>query len=514
MPKTPDNTLAELKQLLGNQDAIEVPVDQLLDVVKENPGLAPLILELFKQTKKEGEVGVLQLPESDPRLFVGREKLIKQVRQAVLEAVETGIVNQKVLYFSGEMGVGKTEFMLHLHRHVFPKIPGVLTFYIHLGPSDRKLNAANMEFDVQTLDHKGFLQLLKLFSAKVDVFVPQETSIQEQSGWLVNKLGSFTKMQPRDEQNGFTREQIVVLLVDGLSTEVPHEFVDLLENYLLSPLFSSSTTMLALAGRKKPNFLNYLLSKEIQETHLHPFGKEGLRTLLTFLQSQKSTKLKKVGERGLQKLDQIYQASGGYPGVAVDIAKGGHLRDGIESVISKILSSAPNKETARQHLEALALLNRWSPELSDDTEWGMRDSDALLLLNAYFFFNQEPDIKAEQAFDEDMLKKLFQWFRNNRQKHKSRSYLRQVRSEMGKLQLLRWKAKSSQVRGWFIREPIRFPIAYSMRLNKPALWQWLHYVAWRMFSDWAEKYSKEKYAAIAKAHEQAWREMLPQTPEE
>ncbi len=433
------------------------------------------------------------LPEQfDEALFVNRKGEIERVEEKVKRLQNGEIVKTRTIRISGERGVGKTWLSLKLH-HEFCKKKGVRSIYIdfdHTTASSQSLSAEKLEFRVKAFNYRGLLEFLKSISEKIGALVPEETSVQEQSGWLINKL--------------IASDQVLVLFLDGLFS-VNTDFVSLLENYLLVPLLSYPKTLIVMTGRgRAPSFINYYLNNAVDEIKLGPFEKGELGKYFDRLAKQ--SQYRRIGTQGKTSLNEIYRASGGYPRTALLLAKEG-VTQGIEKAVNALLGFIEDegqRDEIRQHLEALVLLNRWDPELPEEVEWGMRDSDSLLFLNAYYFFVQTRSDLLQQEFDQERLETLYEAFQGWKGK-KNKSYLRKVRQELQELQLLRWEriqGGKQEIRGYFIDEAIRYPVAYALWQNKRGLWQWLHFMGWKLFDRWAEV-DPARYGPLANAHAKA-----------
>jgi len=422
----------------------------------------------------------------DEALFVNREEEIERVGEKVERLQNGEIIKIRTIRISGERGVGKTWLSLKLH-HEFRKAKGVRSIYIdfdHTTASSQSLSAEKLEFRVEAFDYQGLLELLKSISKEIGALVPKETSVQEQSGWVINKL--------------IASNQALVLFLDGLFSVNP-DFVTLLEDNLLVPLLSYPKTLIVMTGRgRAPLFINYYLNNAVEEIKLEPFERSELERLFR--------QYPKIGTQGQTELDEIYRASGGYPRTALLLAREG-IAQGIEKAVDAMLgfiADEKQRSDIRQHLEALVLLNRWDPELPEEVEWGMRDSDSLLFLNAYRFFVQTRSDLLQQEFDQERLETLYKAFQGWKEK-KNKSYLRKVRQGLQELQLLRWETihrEKQEIRGYFIDEAIRYPIAYALWQNKRGLWQWLHFMGWKLFDRWAEV-DPARYGPLANAHAKA-----------
>ncbi len=433
------------------------------------------------------------LPEQfDEALFVGRKKEVRRVGEKVKRLQNGEIIKTRTMRISGERGVGKTWLSLRLH-HDFRKKNGVRSIYIDCDQpigSSQPLSAGNLEFRVEAFNYRGLLELLVSLSKKIGALVPVETSVQEQSGWLINKLTAS--------------DQVLVLFLDGLFSVNP-DFVSLLENYLLVPLLSYPKTLIVMTGRgRAPSFINYYLNNAVIEIKLGPFEKKELEEFFDRLAKQ--SQYRRIGTQGQTELDEIYRASGGYPRTALLLAKEG-VAQGIEKAVNALLGFIEDemqRDEIRRHLEALVLLNRWDPELPEEVEWGMRDSDSLLFLNAYHFFVQTKSDLLQQELAPEHLEALYEAFQEWKGK-KNKSYLRKVRQELQELQLLRWETiqgGKQEVRGYFIDEAIRYPVAYALWQNNRGLWQWLHFMGRKLFDRWAEV-DPDRYKPLAEAHAKA-----------
>ncbi len=451
-----------------------------------------------------------ELPvQFDPALFVNRDDVIQEIQEAIEKLQGDQTVKYRTIRISGERGVGKTWLLMKLHRDIFVEEGeegeegDVFSIFIDFdvaAQEEKRQEQHKWEFRLTSLDAEGFLELLKSLSQALGVFVPEETSIQEQAYWLVEEIKQRTE------------KQVVALLLDGLFA-APPDFVSLLEDYLLSPVISLPDTFIIMTGRgDAPLFSNYHLNNLAKTYRLRPFPPIELANLFKELKGQ--TEYKKLGENGLNQLESIYRASGGYPRTALILARDG-LGQGVENAIDFILAVISNdkdkKEDKRQkirsHLEAWALLNRWDPTLS--IEWGIRDSDALEFLNAHAFLEKRDEEAVKSQYNEESLKTLYEEYQTWDKRYQKPD-LREFRKELQEFQLIRWETRTinqeqqneqkEEVRGWFTDDAVRYPVAYSVEITKPGLWQWLHYVGWRLFDSWAKRSSDKRFEQLAEAH--------------
>jgi hypothetical protein len=214
----------------------------------------------------------------DEKLFVNREREIRQICELIDKFKELVNSRQKVIAVHGQRGAGKTWFSLHLHRTVFkrPEYQERLeSCLVALSPApvpDR--GPQNDEFLVvlspgnKQSDEATVLELLKQLIKR---YSPQDNvstyDLYECSSWLVRYLSS----------NNNNDTHLFVLIVDSYM-ESPAPLQKLFETYLLAPLAPLDRCLLILTGRGglRPSMNLSLLPRSDATIALASFVSDGV----------------------------------------------------------------------------------------------------------------------------------------------------------------------------------------------------------------------------------------------
>jgi len=477
----------------------------------------------------------------DPDLFVDRKKEIKEIKGIIESVSQRQNVDEHTIRISGERGVGKSWLLRHIHHTVLhSNMADIISIYVDFDQptsmASREKNdrsERNRIYTTRKYDERGLRDLLRDITREFEGLTAEDAKLSEQSQWLMNQLRAMA-------------DKTIVWLLDGLF-DVPQAFLEGLETYLLNHIVEEKRWVIVMSGRgRAPLFTHHDLTIQSKDISLGPLGKgtveekdgeeeeeEGLYDL--FEKLAQSPAYHQLGEQGKNQIDTIYRISGGYPRTALLLARAGDLGDGVKQTLDELLSfitEETERSKIRQHLEALSILNRWRPDLESHLEetsrrkesdlkavkvrylgeaplpyieWGVRDPDGVRMLNAYTFFKQY-----QREMQSQSLETLYEEFIVKGLRYYDRVAFWRVRNELQKYQLLRWDIKRKETReykGYFVEEAVRFPLAYDLRVNSPRLWQWLHYVAYRLFDTWSEKYDREKYGPLALAHYVAYLEV-------
>jgi len=441
----------------------------------------------------------------DNKLFVDRTKELTIIQKIIERVIRRQKVDARTIRISGERGVGKTWLLLHLHhlhRHKLEPLQ-VTSFYIDFDreADDRKEESKKNEYKVREFNAKGLLELLKKVSEAVKAFVANDALLPEQSDWLAHAL----KKQDR----------VMVWLLDGLF-DVPEEFLELLETYFLNRIIEEDQQVIIMSGRgRAPLFTHPNLNTWYEELPLGPLprGKvaddeeEGLFDLFEKIGILNEPGIKTTAKQ--EYYEKIYRISGGYPRTALLLVQGKDIKESVKTAVQELLAFIKDKkerEQIQEYLESLVLLNRWQIDLN--IEWGIKDPDGLYFINAYKFFYKHK--LEEQNLENAGIETFYEEFTENITEFYDKPAFWRIRNKLQDYQLLRWEVKTitidgkeKEYQGYFVEEAIRYPLAYDIKVNKPALWQWLHYVGWKLFDAWAKRYGK-KYGPIALAHQMAW----------
>ncbi len=473
----------------------------------------------------------------DPDLFVDRKNEIKEI-EGIIKSVSQGQdVDEHTIRISGERGVGKSWLLRHIHHTLLHSnkadIISIYASFDHptsiVSRRENDQSERNRIYTARKHDERGLRDLLRDITRGLKGLTADDAKLSEQSQWLVNQLRAMG-------------HKTIVWLLDGLF-DVPQAFLEGLETYLLNRIVEGERWVIVMSGRgRAPLFTHHDLTIQSKDILLGPLGKgtvekkdgeEGLYDL--FERLAQSPAYHQLGEQGKNRIDTIYRISGGYPRTALLLARTEDLGEGVKQALDELLSfitEETERSKIRQHLEALSILSRWRPDLESHLEetlrrkesdlkamkvrylgeasfpyieWGVRDPDGVRLLNAYAFFTQH-----QKEVQSQSLETLYEEFIAKGLRYYDRVAFWRVRNHLQKYQLLRWDIKQKETReykGYFVEEAIRFPLAYDLRVNSPRLWQWLHYVAYRLFDTWSEKYDREKYGPLALAHYVAYLEV-------
>ena len=415
------------------------------------------------------------------KIFLGakRRQMLEAIISAVQEIAGGSEVQDRVFKIIGELGTGKTELVKHLKSLLEGEGDNTLVQYI------------------------SFSQ-----------FTSEKRRVTDQD------LEDFIKLR---KEEVLTNDVVILILDDLLS--LPQELVQFVEDKWLNDLIANPNVIIVMTGRRNDLlFSNYNLNNRYKKIPLPPLASDELKELLATVHPSLRE----------EDIELIYKASGGQPGIALSIAQAGFLGQGVKETLKKILQAIPLDEQIKieifQGLEAFSSLNRWKPGLIIEREgrqlpinWGFIDSDAQNLMGAYHFFKSkiQTGVNLEKTYSETELNQMFQLYDRNASYYQPpKTQMRQLKIQLIDYGLIHWSShisdsNQSQASGHFIREPINFLIAHNLQLNQPGLWQWLHYVAWKLFSQWEKSINdqehQELFKNLAQAHEQAWRELVPGT---
>ena len=248
----------------------------------------------------------------------------------------------------------------------------------------------------------------------------------------LSRLAEWLVNQVR--QNG----NALILLLDHVD-ESAQTLLKTLENHVLGPLIGEPTVLLFLAGRGRQHTWDRpeLRLKSV-EIDLSPFETPHTRAQLS----------KQVPE-AVTSVEQIQALSGGYPWSSYIL--GSRLSDPVSALdecINLLLGEHPD---LRPYFEALCVL---------------------------------------QAFDESRMAPLFKAYRENWAKKEWRyADCRDMRQAMLDTGMIKWEAAAS---GYIIDQALRPMLENYLCYHDSERWQRLHQTAWRLFTNWANKYERAR----------------------
>lgn len=275
------------------------------------------------------------LPSYKPDLFVNREDMIALVIQKAIELAGGKSVRNRIDFFRGPQGSGKTWLLRQLAETILPALYGVRPVYINLEvlqaiPPEEALKEIMVEI-IQTC-----------FGAE-----------SEEMDWLI----ASAEFLPEAQWKQFLTERlprkniILILCLDHVS-ETATERLQYLEKALLVPFALRSDTYLIMTGRGAYyNWESTEFRLNIDYHDLKPFTLPHTRE-----------QLEKVGfDSSLGNAEKILADSTGYPGLNYLLAQSGEPQEIVAQAVENNLSRlSPGN---RERLEALSIPRTFTDEL-------------------------------------------------------------------------------------------------------------------------------------------------------
>jgi len=402
-------------------------------------------------------------------IFYGRSRETDAVERIARALLNRERLRIRVINVLGEKGAGKTWFLRNLHEIL--AIKNIESTYI------------DFETKIQTDIEKGLISI----GAKRETITPGDRNGAEAIALdfmkaLAQRWGARTAGDATLHEQGYwlsvaaerKRDQVLVLLLDSVSMAVP-QLLDVLEDQWLKHLVRLPNVLVVMSGRgDMPSWISPEL-REVEEITLEPFPKNtqdekiGLDVILDktneHLQYELGGREDFLPHRH-DNLDELYRAGGGFPFSSYYLARRGIEK--IDELIDTLLDFVPlnRKGDIKSYIEAICVLNPWSPEDERDTRF--RDEHMLPLLSAYH--DREYSIAEVRA----------------------------ISRELQSLRILRWERGAS---GYAIDSALRYPIAYALQRDRQR-WHRLHCAAHEMFSGLAERFTQHEtyYKMLAKPH--------------
>ncbi len=272
-----------------------------------------------------GDIKPLEYKED---LFVDREEETTQVLEIVkgLLHVEHGAKapDKRLVILMGERGTGKTWLLRHIETQIRRQYGSKVAI---LRDDLRRRQEVPPEPSALVMN------LIKKFWEELGGQVHFGQGLEDMSRYFME----------------FLREQVLptrvlVLLLDHV-LESDWQLLDILEDYLLSPLLAESRTLVVITGRKRTYpWKTPLLRMQSMVKELGPFSKE-------YTQEQLRKQVSKVAK----KADEIYDITGGIPLANYLVAKGeekGSRKMGVEKAIDELLAPLPGN--MREYVVALS----------------------------------------------------------------------------------------------------------------------------------------------------------------
>ena len=266
-----------------------------------------------------------KLPAYSSAGFVNREDEINLVRQRLEELLDRHVVEKRTFIFTGQHGIGKSWFLLHLY-HQLQSLHEVKVQHVDLAHYARNLTP-----------QAALLEIV----AKISKDLLAETTFPNTAP---DAAASFLLTAIREQ---ILQKNILVVLIDTVY-ESPRQLLAILEDYLLGPLAIESKVLMVLAGRGR----EYPWSTP--ELRLQA----EFRTLELFGAGTTAQQLQRHTTSAFRRAQAIYDISRGNPKTTLLLAANEDPTAVLDQVIDEMLPPAlvSERQLMRQHLEAIAVV--------------------------------------------------------------------------------------------------------------------------------------------------------------
>jgi len=264
------------------------------------------------------------LPAYSATGFIDRVREVTLVRNRLELLLERRIVEKRTFIFTGQHGIGKTWFLLHLH-HELRCIRDVRVFYLDLAPYLKNLPP-----------QVALLQICTVISHELLAGISNpHTGLDAATDFVIHEIKKSLKT-----------EQVLVILLDTVF-EAPGDLLGTLENYLLARLAIEHNVLMVLAGRGRE------YPWKTPELRLHA----EFHKLELFTKAATEQQLLKYVPNSFNRASEIYQISRGNPKTTLLLATNEDSVAVLDRVIEEMLPPVDQAERTlmREHLEALAI---------------------------------------------------------------------------------------------------------------------------------------------------------------
>jgi len=264
------------------------------------------------------------LPEYSSTGFVNREEEIALVRQRLEELLNRQRVEKRTFIFTGQHGIGKSWFLLHL-RDLLQTQNGVKVQHLNLGA-----------YPITLAPQTVLLQIIAKISHELlaNTAIPYTTP-DTAAAYLLTSI-----------REKILRDHVLVILLDTVY-ESPRPLLTILEDYLLGPLAIENNVLMILAGRGRE----------------YPWSTPELRlqaefhTLPLFSDGSTAAQLQRHNHAAFSRAHEIHAVSLGNPKTTLLLAENDNTVAVLDLVINEMLPREhPERALIRQHLEALAIV--------------------------------------------------------------------------------------------------------------------------------------------------------------
>lgn len=404
-------------------------------------------------------------PEYKPEQFVARDE-VRRVQGHVANLVAGRPAGARAVAFTGEPGVGKTWLLRHLAEAglhgdgtqpctgntlgdlTAGGVEGVHSLYLGLQTWQGKLE------DV-------IKALIIAMDKQICAWIPLRPTTQlggEDAGPPAD-LSRWLEADVRTLLQGKTKA--LVLLLDH-AHEAPWDLLRLLDRHVVGPLTGISRVFVVLAGRGKPfPWEAPDLRGRMEGIEVGPFNKEQ-----THQQLQRQIVGRSFSE---DEVNAIWQLSKGYPRTNYALGRLGRerWREAIGQEIKHMLEPVPEERRTpvRECLEALCVLDRF------------RDEQIGPMLAGYHQGRARAPLSLHEA--------------------------ETLRRELHQYAFVRWDDDTRPAM-WKMHDRLRSLLVAWIRGDRD-LWIRLHCAAYRLFSDWTERFPKTRgrWEALAANHKNA-----------
>ncbi len=343
----------------------------------------------------------------------------------------------KAILFRGERGFGKSWLCFHLHRTILPGISSAITsLYIALFPLPDEY------WDDLCKNEWAIAKL----SEKVEKRASEKTC-ERLMKWVCEQLNIPYPNDPTllelrralvsGVESKFTGIQTLVLILDSVF-EADWELLELIEENMLAPLAELPNVFFIMTGRGRP----------------YPWISPGLRT------EMKEETLKDFPVEQLTRGNrQVAELSGGSPlvGYALMQQTDDPIRalDEVAEYFLEVIPPSLERRRLRDAFEAFCVLDEF------------REGEMEIMLKAYYEAKKQPMPPYS---------------------------IREVRDDLLKTYLFRWEGG-----GFRVDASLRNVLKNYLKHHQPELWRRLNCAAYKIYLDYAEKYSqyRKEYEELA-----------------
>lgn len=268
--------------------------------------------------------------------FVGRGALVSEFNERAQRLCngEWLPANQRIIVLTGEVGIGKTWLLKHLHQQFSQQFSKQLLLHWFDLPNRNRLPE---DYDATRM----LIQILLTFAETLlgNAVVQRITNITlpDLSRQIIEQLRS--RLQ----------SHYLAIFLDEVF-EADWSFLELFEEHLLGPLAIEKKVLVIMAGRGR------IFPWATPELRFEA----DLRSLEPFTVDETRSQLQAQQPRAAQQADQIRQTSGGVPLINFLLGQGTKLDRVINEILSMIAGG--DYRTMRQNLEALCVLQAFDDD--------------------------------------------------------------------------------------------------------------------------------------------------------